>query len=149
MRFREVAAADGRSVSRTAGDLMYIRFVTGQRNPQSDQPNGIFTELYQLEKNGQLAEHELAWFRELESWFNEHLPRPERLAWSARPNAPERAITWLKVSAAGHLRRMRELASLLEHKDIPVQELRTDRPGYIVYEDEHQVAAVPFTGEAR
>jgi hypothetical protein len=126
---------------------MYIRFVVRQRNSKSDQPNGIFTALGQLENQGELADHELSWFREIESWFNEHLARPQRLAWSTRPNAPERAITWLKISAAGHVRRMRELASLLEHKDIPVQELRTDRPGYITYEDEHQVAAIPFTGE--
>jgi hypothetical protein len=128
---------------------MYVRFVTGQRNAQSDQPNGVFSVLYDLESNGELADHELSWFRELESWFNQHLARPERLSWSARPNAPERAITWLKISASEHVQRMRELASLLEHKDIPVQELRTDRPGYIIYEDEYQVAAVPFTGEAR
>ena len=127
---------------------MYIRFVIGKRNPKSDQPNGVFTALYELESQGELADHELAWFRELEGWFDKHLPRPQRLAWSGRPNAPERAITWLKLSASDHVRRMRELASLLEHKDIPVQELRTDRPGYVVYEDEHQVAAVPFTGEA-
>ncbi len=128
---------------------MYVRYVISQKNPKSDQPNGIFTALYDLESQGELAAHELIWFRELESWFNDHLARPERLAWSTRPNAPERTITWLKLSALDHVRRMRELASLLEHKDIPVQELRTDRPGYIVYEDEHQVAALPFSGQAR
>jgi hypothetical protein len=32
----------------------------------------------------------------------------------------------------------------LEDKDIGVRELRTERPGYILYEDEHQVAAMPF-----
>ncbi|HZS57690.1 MAG TPA: hypothetical protein VFA43_00370 [Gemmatimonadaceae bacterium] len=40
---------------------------------------------------------------------------------------------------------MRQLVTLLEHKDVAVEELRTDKPGYIVYEDEHQVAAVPFS----
>lgn len=42
---------------------------------------------------------------------------------------------------------MRELVALLEHKAIVVEELRTDRPGYVVYEDEHRVAAVPFGAE--
>jgi hypothetical protein len=45
---------------------------------------------------------------------------PQRLSWSTRPNAPERAITWLKASASAHVTHMRELASLLEHKDVPV-----------------------------
>jgi hypothetical protein len=42
---------------------------------------------------------------------------------------------------------MRELVALLVHKDVPVEELRTERPGYIVYEDEHQIAAEPFMQE--
>ena len=29
-----------------------------------------------------------------------------------------------------------------------MRELRTEKPGYIVYEDEHQVAAMPFAQEA-
>jgi hypothetical protein len=39
---------------------------------------------------------------------------------------------------------MRELVALLEHKAIALEELRTERPGYVVYEDEFQVAAMPF-----
>ncbi len=42
---------------------------------------------------------------------------------------------------------MRELVGLLEHKGIPVTELRTDKPGYILYEDECQVVAMPFERE--
>jgi hypothetical protein len=42
---------------------------------------------------------------------------------------------------------MRELVALLEHKSLAVEELRTERPGYLVYEDEYQVAAMPFEGE--
>jgi len=73
------------------------------------------------------------------------LKRPARLTWSGRPNATERAVTWLKMGAVEHVSRMRQLVTLLEHKDVAVEELRTDKPGYIVYEDEHQVAAVPFS----
>jgi hypothetical protein len=42
---------------------------------------------------------------------------------------------------------MRELAAFLDNKDVHVEELMTERPGYTVYEDEHQVAAVPFAKE--
>lgn len=52
----------------------------------------------------------------------------------------------MRMSATEHVSRMREV-TLLEHKDLAVKELRTDRPGYIVYEDEHQVAAIPFGSE--
>lgn len=123
---------------------MYIRFVTAELNAQSGEPTGIFTALYALERRGALTSDELSWFREVEAWFNSHLNRPGRLAWSRRPHAPERAVTWLKASAREHVSRMRGLVSLLQHKDIRVEELRTERPGYILYEDDHQVAAIPF-----
>jgi hypothetical protein len=42
---------------------------------------------------------------------------------------------------------MRELVTLLEYKDILVEELRTSKRGYILYEDEHQIAAIPFEHE--
>ena len=126
---------------------VFIRFVVTERDSRSDQPKGIFTALYALDRRGELQPHERTWFEDAEAWFNRHLRRPERLAWSSRSNAPERAITWLKMSATEHVSRMRELVALLEHKDVMVEEVRTDKPGYVVYEDEHQVAAMPFGKE--
>jgi len=131
----------------TARGEVYVRFVVTDRDHRSDQQRGIFTVVYDLERDDQLAPHEQAWFRELEQWFDQNLERPDRLAWSSRPNAPKRAITSLKMSAKEHLLKMRELAALLEEKGVPVEELRTVRPGYVVYDDEHQVAAIPFPHE--
>ena len=123
---------------------MFVRFVVAEKDPRTGHEQGIFTALYALEREGKLTAHELEWFRAVETWLNEHLRAPERLAWSSRPNAPQRAISWLRMSATTHLAKMRELVALLEHKDVPVQECRTERPGYVVYEDEHQVVAMPF-----
>lgn len=33
---------------------------------------------------------------------------------------------------------------ILEQHNVYVRVLKTDRPGYIVYEDQHQVVAEPF-----
>lgn len=126
---------------------MYIRFVVSERHEDSGRERGVFSALYALEDSGELAEYERAWLHEAERWFNKHLRSPDRLAWSSRPNAPERAISWFKASAVEHVSRMRELVALLEHRATVVTELRTERPGYIVYEDEHQVAAMPFERE--
>jgi hypothetical protein len=126
---------------------MYIRFVVSERHEDSDRPRGLFSAIYALIESGELELHELRWFEEIEAWFNRHLRRPERFAWSSRPNAPEHAISWFKASATRHVSRMRELVALLEHKDIHVEELRTDRPGYVLYEDAHQVTAIPFESE--
>jgi hypothetical protein len=39
-----------------------------------------------------------------------------------------------------------ESTHLLERHGVRTEVLRTDRPGYVVYEDEYQVAAIPFRG---
>jgi hypothetical protein len=49
------------------------------------------------------------------------------------------------MEAALHLERMEELTRILRDAGILTQVLRTTQPGYITYEDRHQVAAVPFT----
>lgn len=126
---------------------VFIRFVVSNRHPNSGQQQGIFSALYQLEREGHLLPYELEWFKTIEEWFDQHLRRPDKFARSSKPDAPSRAITWLKIAARDHVSRMRELVSLLEHRDVHVEELRTDKPGYVVYEDDHQVAAVPFGDE--
>jgi hypothetical protein len=125
--------------------LTYVRFCIPHRHQISQQPIGAFQAAYVLRDRGQLTPGEREWFDELDQWFKTHLKRPARFASSSRPNAPKRAISWLKLSAADHVTRMRELVALLAHKDVIVDELRTDRPGYVVYEDEHQVVAMPFS----
>lgn len=124
---------------------MFVRFVVSDRHEQSGELRGLFSALYRLQREGQLSTSETQWFEEIEAWFNKHLRAPDRL--SSKPSAPKTAITWLKASANEHVRRMRELVTLLAHKDVLVEELKTDRPGYILYEDEYQVAAVPFRTE--
>jgi len=43
-----------------------------------------------------------------------------------------------------HIGRIYEMVCILEQHGIYVQVLKADRPGYIVYQDEHQVVAEPF-----
>jgi hypothetical protein len=39
---------------------------------------------------------------------------------------------------------MWEMVRILERNGIFVKKIRTDRPGYVVYEDELQIVAEPF-----
>jgi hypothetical protein len=39
---------------------------------------------------------------------------------------------------------MREIMVLLGHNDVHVRMIKTTRPGYVLYEDEFQIVAVPF-----
>jgi hypothetical protein len=53
-------------------------------------------------------------------------------------------VCWFKSSATQHIGRIHEMVYILEQHNVYVRVLKTDRPGYIVYEDEHQVVAEPF-----
>jgi hypothetical protein len=57
------------------------------------------------------------------------------------------AILWFKDTATEHISRMRALCALLEHKDIAVDVIQTEKPGDIIYEDALQVAAIPYVRE--
>src|SRR5690349_6708508 len=105
--------------------------------------------MYSLWRAGHLAPHEEAWWAEIRAWFNLELERPDRLARSRRPGAHECAISWFKASATEHIARAREVVALLSEHDITSRMLTTERPGYVVYEDEFQVTAEPFRQELR
>ena len=82
--------------------------------------------------------------RSIRAWFGAHLKQPDRLALSARPHAKNTALSWFKDTATQHITKMREFADILRPHGFEARIIRTERPGYILYEDEHQVVAYPF-----
>lgn len=126
---------------------MYVRFVTTRQHPDTGVQMGIFQTRTLLRRSGQMADWDQKRMEELADWFNEHLEKPERVARSRRPNGHHAAISWFKDTAAEHIARARELAALLEQYGVPTLMLTTDRPGYVVYEDEFQIAAEPFRSD--
>lgn len=123
---------------------MYLRFVTLKNHATSMKPTGVFAALYELEQRGMLEAHELKWFRIVVSWFNDNLRPPDLSVHGKRGVNEDRAVCWLRSTAVEHIGRMHQLCALLAHKDIATEIIRTAKPGYIVYEDDVQVAAVPF-----
>jgi hypothetical protein len=128
---------------------VYVRFVVDEINEYSGVELGIFQAMYRLWRAGKLNASEEAWWNEVRAWFNLELEKPARLARSRRPSAEACAISWFKASAVEHIRRAREVMALLAEHDVQSRMLRSDRPGYIVYEDAFQVTAEPFRPEHR
>ena len=122
----------------------YVRFVIHRKDDDSGKRQGIFQALFEAEEEGLLYDYQLARMKEIMAWFNANLAWPHRLSRSSKPHAFNKAISWFKDSAADHITHMRELAAILEDHDITVDVIQTDRPGFVVYEDRHQVAAEPF-----
>ena len=121
-----------------------IRFVIEKRDPDSGKRQGLFQVARALRESCQLPARDAEKLESLRDWFNEHLERPERLALSSKPHAKAQALSWFRDTASEHIAKMREFADILERQGIGVVMIRTNRPGYVLYEDEYQVAAYPF-----
>lgn len=126
---------------------MYARFVIDELDPDSGAPMGVFQAMYRLEGAGALDPYEAARWKKLDAWFTAHLARPGRMARSTRASARNQAISWFRATAVEHVSRMHEIAAILAEHGIHARMVQTTRPGYIVYEDAHQVAAEPFRGD--
>ena len=123
---------------------MYVRFVINSKDEDSGKRQGIFQTLVDVREEGLLYEYEVERVKEIHKWFNENLNKPSSFTRSSKPYALNKAISWYKDTAKEHISYMRELAAILEGHGIAVDILQTERPGYIVYDDEKQVAAEPF-----
>ena len=122
----------------------FVRFVVHAKDEDSGRRTGVFSAAYELEESHALSEDESSRLGDILAWFGRHLPKPDRLAISVRPHRKAQAISWLKESAIEHVAQMHAMVMILEAHGLMVDRIRTKRPGYVVYEDEHQVAAYPF-----
>jgi hypothetical protein len=104
---------------------------------------------------GKIEPHAIFWFK-----TKPDLGKPARVKpWKRRP-LTKRAARTPKVKipsdrdvdlpdAAECISKMRHLTMLVRMKGIHVRVITTNRPGYIVYEDPFQVAAIPFRDTRR
>lgn len=128
---------------------MYLRFVIADIDEDSGKELGAFHAVGNLRRAGRLDRHEEEQHDLIRRWFNEHLEKPTRFTAAKPPyyRKQPRAISWFKDSAQEQLTRVRDLVTILEHHGVSVEMLKTDRVGYVVYEDEHQIVAEPFSKE--
>ena len=95
-----------------------------------------------------VARHDARRLTDILIWFGANLKEPARFSRSRRPHRQAQAISWFKTGAAEHLAKIREAQTILESYGCVIEMITTRRPGYIVYEDEYQVAAYPFNDTA-
>src|SRR4051812_25854885 len=117
---------------------MYLRFATPREDKDSHQSLGVFQAAYDLLHGGDLAPDATERLKESLGWFETYLPIPDRSI------LKERAIFWFRAEAetADLVRRVWGLANLLSRYATRAELIRTTRPGFILYEDSCQVAAV-------
>lgn len=127
--------------------MLYLRFVLSNQNPDTGAHEGIFACAYELKHSGSLLEHEARKLQELLNWLDDNLAVPSRFNRTKSKGYYRRktkGISWLKSSALTHVAKMQQIASILKEQGLYVSMIKSARPGYIVYEDDHQIVAEPF-----
>jgi len=95
-----------------------------------------------------LDDHTSEHLEDLLSWFRTNLTIPEKFNRSKSKASRDRnasGLSWFKEDATVVIRRSYELINLLKVIGYSIEMIRTERVGYIVYEDEQQVVAEPFS----
>ena len=124
--------------------MAFVRFVVLHKDEDSAKRQGLFQAIADLDYSGALQSHEQSIRDDVKNWFSNNLEKPRKFSRSSRPHAKNVALSWFKDSAIEHIRKMHDLAQILRAHDVHVEVIKTDRPGYVVYEDEHQITAEPF-----
>ena len=130
---------------------MSLRFVVQEIHKVSQKELGVFHAVGHLRDSGELCSGEEEQHDLIRKWFNENLEKPSRFTASKPPfyRKQSKAISWFKGTAHEHPDRIRTLVAILENHGVSVRMLKTNRVGYVVYEDQYQIVAEPFAGEPK
>jgi hypothetical protein len=118
----------------------YVRFVVHRKDEDSHVEQGIFQAAALALEWGTITGPDADELNELRAWFGENLEKPTSFGRATL----HRGICWFKTGSVEHISRIWEMVQILERNGIYVRKIRTDRPGYMVYEDEWQIVAEPF-----
>lgn len=125
--------------------MRFVRFVVQDLDLGSGYRQGFVQAAARLDERGELTAHESERLCEILKWFRIYLPVPNRFTRTRNASHKgKRALSWFKEGALPQITRARDVLEILRAHDVIVERLVTERPGYIVYEDEFQVVAEPF-----
>ncbi|WP_424449320.1 hypothetical protein [Microbacterium arborescens] len=119
----------------------FVRFQSAVPNRNGRFP-GVFALVNGLAHGGVLTPADHAWWRAANDRSNSLYDAP---ADAYGPSAPPGGRSWFKSEARDVLALTAGYLDLLDRYEVPWHELRTTRPGTILYEDSVQVVALPHT----
>jgi hypothetical protein len=124
---------------------MYLRFTTRFINPYGEPETGIFMALKFLRDDYALTtEEHTNQLKELSDWFSKNLDKPTRFSKGTSKVNADISLSWFTDSAQEHIQKMQHLIKIAERYDLIIDRIASKNPGYIVFEDEYQISAVPF-----
>ncbi|ESY72229.1 hypothetical protein NKJ90_05330 [Mesorhizobium sp. M0051] len=128
---------------------MFLRFVRSKIIKGTHAREGFFGAAYELRGQPDVDRHTLDQLEDNLAWFRQNLAIPPRFNLSRSKGFYRRETTqglsWFKPTATEHLARAFDLTGLLAHHGHHVEVMKSARLGYVVYEDEYQIVAEPFS----
>jgi len=124
-----------------------LRFVLLRSHPDTGVEEGVFNVAYHVTRKSLIPQVDRQALQDLLRWFETNLAIPTRFNRSRSKYRRNTAASWLKPTATEHIDKMRALAAILQKNGYHVSQITTDRPGYVVFEDDHQLVAEPFRDE--
>ena len=126
--------------------MRYIRF----QSPEVDERGrnvGVFGLVNGLAKQGRLTEEQEGFRRLNNDWYDAAYPDPATVDITVYDQElnPD-AAAWFKVSAQHLIERVDGYLEILAAHGVACVALRSDDPGRILYEDDHQIVVVPQNG---
>ena len=131
---------------------MLLRFVLPRSHPDTGVEEGVFGAAHDLCRGTLISIADRHSLEGLLSWFGDNLATPKRFNRSKSKGYYRRrtgGVSWFKPTAVEHITKMRALIAILEENGYRVFQITTNRPGYVVFEDDHQVVAEPFRGDQK
>jgi hypothetical protein len=123
---------------------MFIRFITQFINQYGETDTGLFSALRFVREHSLTQDEEVKELKDLRNWFNENLQVPDRFSNAANKKPASISLSWFKDSAKNHIKKIYAIIEILEKYGIIIETVTTKNPGYIIYEDDYQVSAIPF-----
>ena len=110
----------------------YVRFVIGRKDEESHVEQGVFPAVARALEWQNITGSDAGELNELRAWFSENPKKPT----SFGRDKLRLGICWFKTGSTEHISRLWEMVHILERNGIYVKKIRTDIPGYVIYEDE-------------
>ncbi|WP_370410077.1 hypothetical protein [Streptomyces fradiae] len=130
---------------RATGAARYIRFQGTERSPRGHFP-GVFALANGLARKGLPSEAEHRFWRAANDWYDAAYPDPSQTDPEVYdPAVNPGAVAWFKSTAGHLLDRVPGYLALLAAHGVACERIESADPGRIVYEDEVQVVAVPWS----
>lgn len=116
-------------------EYKYVRIQGRELAKNTMQGKGVFSLCWKLIQDSVMDEEDADLYKEIDSWFVEHLPFPPQCM------NKEKVICFFKTeNATEMLKWIKPALWLLDRYNKPYYVIYTNTPGEIVYEDQYQVA---------